>query len=133
MWTYEYTAQTTATPARVWEMWADVENWPNWNHGAEVIKADGPFEPGTRISFTPPGEDEVTVTLVSVVPGEEFIDEAVFGETVIRTIHRIRPAGAGIAITYRTEITGPGGEDIGPQITADFADVLATLIEQAEE
>jgi uncharacterized protein YndB with AHSA1/START domain len=133
MWTYEETAKTSATPERVWELWSDVANWPDWNHGIEEIQADGPFAVGTRIRFTPPGEDEVTVTLTGITPGAEFIDEAVFGETVIRTIHRAQRSGDTTILTYRTEITGPGGEEIGPGITADFADVLATLIEQAEE
>lgn len=133
MWVYEETAKTTATPRRVWELWSDVANWPDWNHGIETISADGPFALGTRIRFTPPGEDEVTVTLTEVRPGAGFTDEAVFGDTVIRTIHRAERSGDMTILTYRTEITGPGGDEIGPAITADFADVLASLAELAEQ
>lgn len=133
MWVFEETAKTSATPQRVWGLWSDVASWVDWNPGIEKISVNGPFAPGTQIRFTPPGEDEVTVTLADVTPGEGFIDEAVFGETVIRTIHRAQRSGETTILTYRTEITGPGGDEIGPAITADFGDVLASLVELAEE
>jgi len=44
--------------------------------------------------------------------------------------------GAGTRILYRTEITGPAadqvGPELGPQITADLTDVLAALVGLAE-
>jgi len=44
--------------------------------------------------------------------------------------------GGGARITYRMEITGPAAETLGPQIgpeiSADFPQVLAALAERAQ-
>jgi len=55
----------------------------------------------------------------------------------VRTTHRAeRLDGDRTRVVYRMEITGPEsdalGPQIGPEITADFPQVLAALIEQAE-
>jgi hypothetical protein len=49
----------------------------------------------------------------------------------VTTVHRLVPEADGTRIVYRTEITGPDADQVGPQlgpaITADFPDVLAKL------
>ena len=52
-------------------------------------------------------------------------------------MHRLEPAAGGrTRIIYRTEITGPAadqaGPELGPAITADFPEVLASLAKLAE-
>ena len=74
--------------------------------------------------------------LVEITPGESFTDEMDAGDFVVRTVHRLAPAAAGrTRIIYRTEITGPAagqvGPELGPQITADFPEVVAALAERA--
>ena len=67
---------------------------------------------------------------------EMFVDEADLGAVVVRTIHRIdRLDGERIRIVYSMEITGPEADTVGPQlgpeISADFPEVLALLVERA--
>jgi uncharacterized protein YndB with AHSA1/START domain len=137
MWEYEYGVETGAGVAALWDRWSDVAGWPRWNAGIEKIEIDGPFAVGTTFTMTPPGDEPVTLRLVEVVPGERFTDEMDAGDFVVRTVHQLEPAGAGrTRVTYRTEITGPAaaevGPELGPQITADFPDVLAALVAVAE-
>ena len=136
MWEYEYSVETPASPAVVWRHWADVAAWPSWNAGIEKIQVDGPFQVGTRFTMTPPGDDPVTMRLTEIVPGELFTDEADGGDFVVRTVHRLEPVASGTRITYRTEISGPAadaiGPEVGPAITADFPDVLGALARLAE-
>jgi hypothetical protein len=68
---------------------------------------------------------------------ERFVDEADFGDVVVRTTHRLEPLGEGrVRILYQMEITGPQadtlGPQLGPEISADFPQVLGALVEQAE-
>src|SRR5207302_3157041 len=56
---------------------------------------------------------------------------------VVRTEHRLEPAAGGLTrIVYRTQITGAAadsvGPELGPQITADFPEVVAALAGRAE-
>jgi len=65
------------------------------------------------------------------------VDQADLGPVVVRTTHRIeRLDDDRSRIVYRMEITGPEadtlGPEIGPEITADFPEVLAKLAAVAE-
>jgi polyketide cyclase/dehydrase/lipid transport protein len=138
MWEYEHSVETTADRAALWGCWSDMASWPEWNDGIAEIQVEGPFEVGTAFAMTAPGEDEpVRMRLAEIVPGELFTDEMDGGEFVVRTVHRLDPAGEGrTRVVYRTEITGPAADEVGPRfgpaITADFPDVLAALVRRAE-
>jgi uncharacterized protein YndB with AHSA1/START domain len=137
MWEYEHSIETGASANAVWRCWSDLAAWPEWNDGIEEISVDGPFVAGTTFTMTPPGDEPVELRLVEVVPGELFADEMNAGDFVVRTEHRLEPAAAGrTRITYRTVITGPAADQVGPRlgpvITADFPQVLAALGKRAE-
>ena len=137
MWEYECRTETTARPEALWRHWSDMAAWPRWNAGIEKLEIDGPFAVGTTFTMTPPGEDPVRLRLTEIVPGERFTDEADTGDFVVRTEHRLEPTPTGTRVVYRTEITGPAadqvGPEVGPAITADFPDVVAALVKLAEE
>jgi hypothetical protein len=137
MWEYEYSLETSAARESLWRHWADMARWPEWNDGIETIDVEGPFAVGTTFTMTPPGDEPIRMRLIEVEPGESFIDEMDAGDFVVRTEHRLEPAAGGLTrITYRTEITGEAagqiGPRLGPQITADFPEVVAALAKRAE-
>ncbi|MCP2337811.1 SRPBCC family protein [Actinomadura rupiterrae] len=137
MWEYEYSVETTASREELWRHWTDMENWPRWNEGIVTIEVDDPFAVGTTFTMTPPEGDKVKLRITEIVPGELFVDEADGGDFVVTTYHRLTPLPDGrTRITYRTEITGPLADQVGPamgpEITGDFPDVLAALVELAE-
>ena len=137
MWEYEYSRQTSADPGALWRHWADMAAWPQWNDGIETIEVDGPFAVGTTFTMTPPGDQPIRMRLVEIEPGTSFTDEMDAGDFVVRTEHRLEPAADGLTrIVYRTQITGEAagraGPELGPQITADFPQVVAALAGRAE-
>ncbi|MFI6444270.1 polyketide cyclase [Kitasatospora sp. NPDC050543] len=137
MWEYEHSIETGASPEAIWRLWADVENWGTWNAEIEKIEISGPFATDTLITMTPPGEDPVQLRIAQAVEGELFVDEARFGDLLLRTIHRIERVDEGrIRVVYRMEITGGGADEVGPQIgpgiTADWPDTMAALAELAQ-
>ena len=137
MWEYEYSLETSADRGALWRHWADMAAWPQWNDGIETIDVDGPFAVGTTFIMTPPGDEPIRMRLVEIEPGTSFTDEMDAGDFVVRTEHRLEPAADGLTrIVYRTQITGEAaghvGPELGPQITADFPDVVAALARLAE-
>jgi uncharacterized protein YndB with AHSA1/START domain len=137
MWEYEHSTETSATPDRVWRHWSDMAAWPQWNDGIENMEIDGPFAAGTTFTMTPPGDEPIQMRLTEIIPGELFTDEMNGTDFTVRTVHRLEPtAGGRTRIIYRTEITGPAadqvGPELGPAITADFPGVLAALATLAE-
>jgi uncharacterized protein YndB with AHSA1/START domain len=137
MWTYEHAVETSVPRAALWSRWSDVEAYPEWNAGITGIEADGPFAAGTSFTMTPPEGDPVRLTLTEVVTGVRFTDVMDAGDVVVTTVHLLEPVGADrTRVVYRTEITGPAadriGPDLGPAITADFPAVLDALVEVAQ-
>jgi uncharacterized protein YndB with AHSA1/START domain len=137
MWANEQRVETSAAPERIWRLWADVAGWPAWNGDIERIELHGPFAAGSRIVMTPIGDEPVELRIAEAVEPELFVDEAKWGDVVVRTIHRVEPLDGGRArVIYRIEITGPGGDTLGPQIgpeiSGDFPQTLAALVERAE-
>jgi uncharacterized protein YndB with AHSA1/START domain len=132
MWVYEHIIETSAAPEAIWRLWTDVEHWGDWNADIEKIEISGPFAAGARITMTPAGQDPVELSVAELTEGEAFVDEARFDDLVLRTTHRVD----GTRVTYRMEITGPGADDVGPQIgpgiTADWPETMAALSRLAE-
>lgn len=137
MWDYEHSVETGAAQQDIWRLWADVESWGDWNAEIERIEIVGPFAEGATILMTPPGEDAIALQLAEVVPGELFVDEARFDGLLLRTTHRVEKLDGGrVRVTYRMEISGAGADDIGPGIgpgiTADWPETMASLVEHAQ-
>ncbi|MGW2480687.1 polyketide cyclase [Streptomyces sp. NPDC001571] len=137
MWEYEHSIETSAAPEAIWRLWSDVENWGAWNTEIEKIEMHGPFATGTQITMTPPGDDPVILRIAEVVEDELFVDEARFVALLLRTTHRIdRIDQDRIRVVYRMEITGTSADEAGPQIgpgiTADWPETMASLVSLAE-
>ena len=137
MWTTEHSIETTAAPEAIWGLWAEVAGWPGWNADLELAELSGPFAAGSTITMTPHGQEPIELRIAEAVEPELFVDEANLGDVVVRTIHRLeRLDGGRIRVVYRMEITGTDadtlGPQIGPEISADFPQVLAALVDGAE-
>jgi hypothetical protein len=136
MWTTEHSIETTAASEATWGLWAEVAGWPDWNADLERAELSGPFAAGSTITMTPHGQEPIELRIAEAVEPEQFVDEAHLGGVVIRTIHRIEQVEGRIRVVYRMEITGQEadtlGPQIGPEISADFPQVLAALVERAE-
>jgi hypothetical protein len=137
MWMTEHSRETTASPEEIWRQWANVAGWPEWNSDIERIELEGSFAAGSRILMTTREGDQIELRIAEAVEPETVVDEADLGEIVVRTIHRVDRLDEGRArVTYRMEITGPAAEtlraQVGPEISGDFPQVLAALVERAE-
>jgi hypothetical protein len=137
MWSTEHSVDTSAAPEEIWQLWADVGAWPEWNGDIERIELNGEFAAGSRILMTPIGEETVELLIADAVEPELFVDEAHLGEIVVRTTHRVERTDAEHSrVTYRMEITGADadslGPQIGPEISGDFPETLAALVARAE-
>ena len=137
MWSTERSAETTAEREAVWRLWSDVDRCSQWNDDLVRAELSGPFAAGSTITMHQQGGGTIELRIAEAREPEGFVDEADLGNVVVRTAHRLERVGEGrVRIVYRMEISGPEadtkGPQIGPQISSDFPQVLAALIEQAE-
>lgn len=95
-----------------------------------------PFAAGSAGTMKFAGQDPLPCRLISVEPGREFTDETPVRDLVVRVSHRLEPAAGGrLRVTYAAQIFGPAGpaREVGPLITADFPDTMASLIALAAQ
>jgi hypothetical protein len=132
---YTHMVETDLTPDAIWALYDDVSTWPSWDAGAELITRDGPFEAGTTGTMKFVGQEALQYRLKKVEPRREFVDETPVGPLVVRVSHLLEPLEHGSRITYSAEIDGPEdqAQQIGPMITADFPETMASLIAVAKE
>ncbi|MGD0195393.1 MAG: SRPBCC family protein [Candidatus Dormibacteria bacterium] len=139
MWTYDCSAETSARPDVIFDLFRDVSTWPRWNAGVESMDLDGPFVAGTTGTMKVPGQDPMRMRLTAVDTGRGFEDETEIpgAGVVVRVRHALTVLDNGrTRIDYGATIDGPAadtlGPIIGPDITADFPSVLTALIAEAE-
>jgi hypothetical protein len=138
MWTYTHSVVARASIEVVHSLFEDVARWPEWNAGTEWVRLDGPFAVGTAGTMKVPDQEPLQFRLIAVGP-DGFEDETEVPDAgiVVRVRHSIEPVdAAAVRITYRATIDGPAadavGPVIGPDITADFPEVLVALASRAE-
>ena len=132
-WRTEYAVEISATAETIWSIFRDVAAWKNWNAGIEQIDIEGPFATGTWFTMKPPGEEALRSQLVDVRENVCFVDETRVGDLAILVAHRIEPLGPErTRIVYAVDAHGPQASEIGPAVSADFPEVLASLSRLAE-
>jgi hypothetical protein len=137
MWTSEHSVETSAAREDIWRLWADVAGWPEWNGDIERIELRGTFAAGSTILMTQARAETIELLIADAVEPWFFVDEAVMGDIVVRTIHRVeRIAGERSRVTYRMEISagaaGTPAPEIGPEISVDLPQTLVALVAHAE-
>lgn len=118
MWHYERSIDADAAPSAVWARYTDVATWPEWNAGMEKMEISGPFASGSTGVITSAQQGPAAFTLVDVVEGVSFTQETKIDENVVlRSVCKVvaGPNG-GSTITHRTELDGPGSDEMGAAI-----------------
>ena len=115
MWAFEHSVETTASPATVWGLYADVAGWPRWNAAVQSVKLDGPFQAGTSGWLTPPGAEPLPFTILAASEGTGYVSETTIAETVrLRATNTLSQLpGGGCRILHRAELVGPAAEYFG--------------------
>jgi len=133
----EHTVETSASPAAIWQIWEDVENWNSWDHGIEFSTINGPFKTGTTGTLKPKGGPLVYTTLTHVDPMKQFVDEAKLPFSRIIVSHSLSESEGKTRVTHRIEMKGPlaflFAYVIGREMKKNLPQEMAAMIKKAEE
>ena len=130
---YEDTASTSASPADVWQLWADVGSWHRWDSAVQRVALEGHFAEGAGGTLCLEGDVEVPFFLEIVEPGSRFLDRITVDDLVIQIDHIVEPAAEGAHITVRTTVSGPGADGVAPRVAARAPTTLNALVQLAEQ
>ena len=132
----KHSAETTASPEAIWNIWKDVENWNQWDHGIEFSTLDGPFATGSTGTVKPKGGPLVKTRLTLVEPMKRFIDESKLFMARIVFSHELLPAGRNTQVTTTIEMDGAlafvFAYLIGRHMKKNLPREMASMIKMAE-
>ena len=133
----EASLETKASPAEVWRIWADVNNWPQWNPDMNESRLNSPLELGATgmINTKSGGRHDVVVTHFE--DGRSFeLESTALPGTKMAIRASIAPTPNGSRITQGFEPRGLLAPIVGPmmggQILKTFDAVLKGLKQRLE-
>src|SRR5256886_6092006 len=119
----EASLETKAAPARVWQVWSDVNTWPEWNPDMKESRLDGPLKLGATgmINTRSGGKHDVVVT--SFEDGRSFeLESTAMPATKMAIRATIAPSGQGSRITQGFEPRGLLAPLVGPMMSGQILD-----------
>jgi len=106
MWSRTYkTKVSDLTPAQVWSVWTDVNQWHSWQDDIEYARLAGEFAEGNSIAFRPKGGPTFSLAITEAVKDRKFTDLTRFPLARMYDSHELVafPDGVEIASTIRVE------------------------------
>jgi uncharacterized membrane protein len=112
---FEASIQIDASPQRVWEVYSDVERWPDWTPSVTSVERldTGPFAVGSRARIRQPRLPTTVWTVTELVEGSHFLWEAKGPGLTTVGGHFVVAESEGTQATARLDQLGPGGAVIG--------------------
>jgi len=108
---FESAVTIDASPARVWEVFSDVERWPEWTETVTSVEHldQGPLKVGSRTRIKQPKLPAAMWEVTEYVEGSHFVWEA--RSPGVRTVggHYVTAEGSGARAVSRISQRGPGG------------------------
>jgi hypothetical protein len=125
MWSKTYSTITKKVTARqMWRLFADVNNWPKWDHGIEYAQMTGPFEQGNHFILKPKGGPRVKIRLVETLENRKFVDLTQFPLAKMYGEHSFEETPQGLKITTTMRVEGPLGFLWRKLVAQGIADAL---------
>lgn len=112
---FESAIQIDAPPAQVFEIFSDVERWPEWTASVTSVERldAGPLRVGSRTRIRQPKLPVAVWEVTELVAGSHFVWVA--KGPGVRTVggHLVEPNGDGTLAVSRIDQHGPGGWLVG--------------------
>ena len=107
MWTRSYSVTTKdVTKEQMWNLFADVNNWPSWDEGIEFTELKGKFEKGNFFILKPKGGPKLKVELLETLVNKSFLDVTTFPLAKMYDNHTFEETPYGLKITNTISVKG---------------------------
>jgi uncharacterized membrane protein len=104
-----------APPAVVWEVWSDIERWPEWTASVSRVQplAPGPLAVGLRARVEQPKLRPAEWQVTALDPGRSFVWMSRGPGLLATATHLVEPRGAGSRAVSTIAFAGPIGWLVG--------------------
>jgi len=111
----DHTVTVNASPADVFDTYADVERWPEWTETVTAVHRmdPGPLRVGVKTRIKQPKLREAVWEVTEYTDGRSFTWVSRFPGVVSTARHVVLPAGDGATVTLSVEQSGLLGWLVG--------------------
>jgi hypothetical protein len=104
-----------APPAVVWEVWSDIDRWPEWTASVSRVQplAPGPLAVGLRARVEQPKLRPAEWQVTALDPGRSFVWVSRSPGLLATATHLVEPRGAGSRAVSTIDFAGPIGWLVG--------------------
>jgi hypothetical protein len=97
---------STASPSAIFDRWADVATWPQWNADTEWVTLDGAFTQGGTGVLKPKGGPNVKFVIEKLTE-TEFVDVSRLMGARLTFSHVVTPTTDGCDVDVAITMSGP--------------------------
>jgi uncharacterized membrane protein len=135
---FEASIRIEATPQWVWEVYSDVERWPDWTRSVTSVERldTGPFAVGSKARIRQPRLPTTVWTVTELIEGSHFLWEAKAPGVTTVGGHFVAADGDGTRAMARLDQHGPGGAVIGlltARLTRRYLDIEVAGLKSRSE
>lgn len=91
---------------QIWQIWADVNNYPKWHDDLDYCKLDGEFAVGNYFMLKPKGVRPFKVIITELIKNQKFVDCTHFCGAKMFDIHELEETPEGLCISNTIKVTG---------------------------
>lgn len=92
----------------IWNIWTDINNWPEWHGDLDYCKLEGKFEVGNHFLLKPKDmKKPVKILITEINLGYSFTDCTSFFGAKMYDTHAVEETKEGLKITNTLIVTGP--------------------------
>ena len=102
----EFSMETKASEAKIWQIFTDVENWKEWIDDIEYSTIDGKFEDGTLVTIKNINKPKSSSPLKDVVVNKSFILQVKMPLSKVDFIHEIVKDSGALKVRFAVEVSG---------------------------
>ena len=130
MWTKSHSVVTNSvTKEQIWKLFANVNNWPSWDHGVAFAHLEGKFEKGNHFIFQPKGGPKLKIGIVEAIENKTFTDFTQFPLAKMYGEHVFEETPNGFKLTTTMKVKGPLGFLWRKIVASKIADALPADME----
>lgn len=137
---YSFEFKTKVSPERIWDFYANIENWYKWEDNLQDITLDGDFVTGNKGVMTLKGQPPMNYELTEMSEYQSFCDKAsIPGLGSIYFNHELIPSGPDTIIRHSVEFISESGNDFQEhlgfvsQVFSDVPNSVLSLVRAANE
>ena len=108
MWSKTYSTKITGvSAAEIWNVWADVDRWAEWQDDVDSAHLHGPFAKGSQFLLRPKGGPKVKIGILNCEPRRNFTDVTHFPLARMYGSHDMIEHDDGLELKTTISIEGP--------------------------